>query len=664
MATSDGGESSRVTRGRRAGVALAGAVALAAVASVSGGIGTTPPPAAAAPALTPFASCAEVDAWLARARPAWTTPGPRPFGPYGEDYALLTSASGVYQGGVLGPDTAAVQSRASSAATDAVGPGQTGTNTQEREVDEPDVAKAVGGRLFTVSGGRLRVLDVSGTTPAELGSVAIPAARRGGGQSELLIAGDRVVVLTTETTYRRITPAGSTVRVLIDRVVGSSPKPWGVDVTSTATVVDVSRPAAPALVNAVRRTGQTVTARLAGGVLRWVTSSPERPEHLDCGRIQRPDVPSGTGILSVDTLDPGAATTAKGHTGIVDSVGVAGDGSMVYASLDRLYVATSPGGWMVPFRGDGPVPGPGRVPVPPPDETVVHGFDIGAGSATRYVGSGRVEGRLLNQWSMSERDGFLRVATTRNQFAAMQLPPPDPRSRRSRPPVPRSDAAVTVLAERGGELTRVGWVTGLGKGEELKSVRWFDDLAVVVTFRQTDPLYVVDLADPTAPRVRGALKVDGFSAYLHPIGNRQLLGVGLAADARTGGVTGAQIATFDIADPQAPRRLDVAIQRNAWTRVGEDPRVFSYLPRVRRAVYPLDGIGSRLVGFTVRGDGSLVEAGAVVVPNGWYARQVAIDDTRLAVVTVGWGDKPGGIALVDATGEQLVRTGTLAMRAS
>lgn len=661
MAATERAQASRGGWGKRTGIALAGALGLAAVGSLGAGIGTTPPPAAAVPALTPFASCAEVDAWLARGRPAWTTPGPRPFGPYGEDYALLTSASGVDQGGVLGPDTAAVQARVRATTDDAVGPGQTGTNTQEREVDDPDVAKAVGGRLFTVSGGKLRVLDVSGKTPVPLGSVAIPAARRGVSQSELLIAGDRLVVLTTVTTYRTTTPAASTVRVLIDRVTGSSSMPWGVEATSTATVVDVSRPAAPTLVNGVRRAGRTVTARLAGGVLRWVTASADRPDHLDCARIQRPEVPSGVGILSVDTLDPAAATTAKGRTGIVDSIGVAGDGSMVYASVDRLYVATSPGGWMVPFRADGPTPGPAE---PPRDETVVHGFDIGTASATRYAGSGRVEGRLLNQWSMSERDGFLRVATTRNQFATMPVPAPAARSRRTPPPVPRSDAAVTVLAERDGELTRVGRVTGLGKGEQLKSVRWFDDLAVVVTFRQTDPLYVVDLGDPTTPRVRGALKVDGFSAYLHPIGNRQLLGIGQAANPKSGAVTGAQIATFDIADPQAPRRLDVAVQPNAWTRVGDDPRVFSYLPRVRRALYPLDSIGSRLVAFTVRGDGSLVEAGAVDVPNGWDTRQVAIGDSRVAVVSPGLGGQPGRVALVDASGAKLVRTGLLALPTS
>ena len=75
----------------------------------------------------------------------------------------------------------------------------------------------------------------------------------------------------------------------------------------------------------------------------------------------------------------------------------------------------------------------------------------------------------------------------------------------------------------------IGHLDGLGVRQELKSVRWFDDLAVLVTFQQTDPFYVVDLADPAHPRVLGALHLPGWSSYLHPVGPHLVLGLGQTA---------------------------------------------------------------------------------------------------------------------------------------
>ena len=112
-----------------------------------------------------------------------------------------------------------------------------------------------------------------------------------------------------------------------------------------------------------------------------------------------------------------------------------------------------------------------------------------------------------------------------------------------------------VLDERDGRLVETGRVDGLGQGETIQSVRWFGDLAIVVTFRQTDPLYTVDLSDPDRPRVVGALKIPGFSSYLHPVGGDLLVGVGHDATT-TGADLGAQAATFDLRDLADVRRVD------------------------------------------------------------------------------------------------------------
>nr|MDT0667876.1 beta-propeller domain-containing protein [Micromonospora sp. DSM 115978] len=116
-----------------------------------------------------------------------------------------------------------------------------------------------------------------------------------------------------------------------------------------------------------------------------------------------------------------------------------------------------------------------------------------------------------------------------------------------------TDNGIVVLEVRGQQLTEVGKVGGLGVGEQIYAVRYLGDVAWVVTFRQTDPLYAVDLSDPTRPVVRGELKLPGFSTFLLPLPDDRLLGVGESAEGPSGGT---KLALFDISDLSAPRLLD------------------------------------------------------------------------------------------------------------
>jgi hypothetical protein len=145
------------------------------------------------------------------------------------------------------------------------------------------------------------------------------------------------------------------------------------------------------------------------------------------------------------------------------------------------------------------------------------------------------------------------------------------------PPVPAapSSGSVTVLRLAGGALERVGRLDGLGKDEAVQGVRFAGPLAYVVTFRQTDPLFVVDLADPAHPRVAGSVDLLGYSAYLHPLGNGLLLGVG--QDATTdGGRTGLLMSLFDVSNAAAPRLLDRVTLAGAWAQVESDAHAFTY----------------------------------------------------------------------------------------
>src|SRR5262249_27258747 len=124
-------------------------------------------------------------------------------------------------------------------------------------------------------------------------------------------------------------------------------------------------------------------------------------------------------------------------------------------------------------------------------------------------------------------------------------------------------------------LHEVGHVGGLGKGERIYGVRFVGPAGYVVTFRQTDPLYVVDLRDPATPRVAGELKINGYSAYLHPAGNGRLIGVGRSADDK-GRATGMQVSLFDVADPTRPARIAQYVLPGGYTEAEYDPHAFLY----------------------------------------------------------------------------------------
>ena len=179
---------------------------------------------------------------------------------------------------------------------------------------------------------------------------------------------------------------------------------------------------------------------------------------------------------------------------------------------------------------------------------------------------------MLNNYALSEYEGKLRVATTEEPTwidNAQQT---------------AAQSTVTVLDQQGNKLVRVGSVSGLGQGERIYAVRFLGDKGYVVTFRQVDPLYTLDLSDATAPKVAGELKIPGFSSYLHPVGESKLLGIGYeGADV--------QASLFDVANPASPQRLAVLGFGPGSTTVGQDSHAFLYSAKANLAVIPLQTYG-------------------------------------------------------------------------
>lgn len=151
-----------------------------------------------------------------------------------------------------------------------------------------------------------------------------------------------------------------------------------------------------------------------------------------------------------------------------------------------------------------------------------------------FSAKGRVKGTILNQFSMDEYYNTFRIATTINDWNGWG---------------PDSENFLYVLDE---ELKLQGTLDGLGLDEKIYSVRFMGERAYIVTFRQVDPLYVIDLSDPKNPNVFGELKIPGFSNYLHPYNENHIIGIGKDASERTGVTEGLKIALFDITDVNNP----------------------------------------------------------------------------------------------------------------
>jgi uncharacterized secreted protein with C-terminal beta-propeller domain len=165
-----------------------------------------------------------------------------------------------------------------------------------------------------------------------------------------------------------------------------------------------------------------------------------------------------------------------------------------------------------------------------------------------------------------------------------------------------------VLDQQGNQLVRIGSVSGIGKGERIYAVRFMGEQGYVVTFRQMDPLFTLDLRDPTAPKVVGELTIPGYSAYLHPVGDAKLLGVG-----REG--PNVQASLFDVADPAAPKRLAQYSFGPGATPVEGEPHAFLYWAPANLAVVPVTTYGSPSFfgaeGLRI-GPASLTSAGRIV----------------------------------------------------
>jgi hypothetical protein len=501
-----------------------------------------------------------------------------------------TTASGTTKIVGAAPQASAAATSGGTATTSS--PSYSTTNNQEAGVDEPDIAKTDGSTIFALAQGKLQAIAAGGANPQLLDTLDLGSG--GGYGAQLLLRGNRVIVISGQT---RIPIGIGPIEAGAPASIRSSPYFVG-NSTTTLTEVDVSDPSNLKITQTMSVDGRFVDARQAGSSARIVISSAPsailQPQLAGassgwvptwkfrdvrtgraftrpvsgCATIRRPVDFSGLGMLSIVTVN-----FDKG-LGAAHSDSLMADAQIVYGSTSNLYVATQK--WVSPALSVGQLP--------TSQTTVIDQFDVTSPDTTTFIASGEVPGYLLNQFSLSEYNGYLRVASTSRPIwwggGALPVQPP------------QSQSFVTVLQSKSGVLAPVGQVSGLGQGEQIYSVRFVDDTGYVVTFRQVDPLYTIDLSTPSAPKVVGQLELEGYSAYLHPVGDGLLLGVGVDVSSDTNEPSGAQVELFDVSDPANPKLLGKSsLGAGSSTQATYDHHAFLYWGPTGLAVLPMQQYG-------------------------------------------------------------------------
>jgi len=442
------------------------------------------------------------------------------------------------------------------------------TNVQVKGVDEADLVETDGSYIFSLIGDHLVITKAwPAADSAELSRLKI----EGSAEGIYLRAAERKIVMISTLYYRAPVPSSG-------QVSASLPTR---EPAVKVSVVDVSDPLQPVYERETYIQGTLSDSRLVDSRLivvtyadlmipdlyeatskdtamravRKATLSDWMPKRFDnirsggqwtsgdsdvcgCSDVLSSDRRSGTHLVtlsSMDVLDPTLPIDARSVLGQVNSVYANGRSFYILSQEDKEG----------PFRTyDDSV------------ETIVHRFALAEGSGVpSYAASGKVPGWVLNQFSIDEYEGNLRLATTDQSSDFNQ------------------SVGLYILGPSGHELKLLGRVDPIVENESVYAVRYIANKAYVVTFRQIDPLFAIDLTDPRYPEVKGALEMPGFSNYLHPIDETHLLGIGM--DNQWGG--NVQISLFDVSNDQQPV-LDSRLTLNdvGWSSAQTEHHAFNY----------------------------------------------------------------------------------------
>ncbi|WP_299082100.1 beta-propeller domain-containing protein [uncultured Paraglaciecola sp.] len=463
------------------------------------------------------------------------------------------------------------------------------TNTQESGVDEADRIEYDGQTLYlaaypqwhgeTTEPAKIRVLnrqdDFSLESMAEL-----PVLEKDSHIEGMYQHNDRLAVLSTTAQFYAVD-------------ILFAPTPWiPSDQKLSLDIYNTAIPSNPSTVSNIKIDGNMISSRRIGDAVYLVTSYTAYVDGLKLDAITDAEIlanyltilntpdsqlmpkiyrdgDQGTPLHGIEEcVIPSQATDKDGYAQLLSitrisltdpndyqSRCISSVAEMVYMSEVNLYLGSSV-----------------------TEETILH--KVSLDQNLTYQATGKAQGiigwRSAPNLRLSEKDGYLRIVST---TYSKQGP----------------EHKLSILNQQGGELKVVATLPNEGSpepigkpGEDIYAVRFLGDRAYIVTFERIDPLYVIDLANPNAPSVLGALEIPGFSNYLHPLDNGYLLGVGQQVNVNNipedGRVTiqpviqeGMKVSLFDVTDPSHPVEVNSLVKLGGYTPVEYDYRALTVL---------------------------------------------------------------------------------------
>ena len=487
-----------------------------------------------------------------------------------------------------------------------------GTNNQEEGVDEADFLKTDGYHIYMLNGNLLVIMGVP-----EFGELTLESnISIQGYPMQMMLEDDRLVVASS--VYYWSLPHDDPLRELMsEEITVSYPGQEEYSYTYTRvqnlvkyTVVDITDRSAPEVERELYIEGNYHTARLVDGTMRSVThlwthidglrtwvylpdaywDADTDEERMDIwNQSMEETIAANQAIIDDLTLDdfaphlyevgedglfqhPISSSDCSEYSASADSAGrgfstimtiellgeesqmqldhITSSWAHVYASQDVMVLAEPANDWWWFWRNFGW-----------DDATNIHVFDISDPSETTYIASGRVDGTVQDQFSISEHNGVIRVATTEDAWGRWWLEEAEEWTG------PTNNVFTLAVAEcmipegcddESSEMVQIGHVGDIAPNERIWSARFVGDRAYLVTFENIDPLWVIDLTDPTDPIILGELEVPGVSTYIHPVDSETLLTIGIGPGPDGLGLDWSvtQVSLFDVSDPTNPTLAD------------------------------------------------------------------------------------------------------------
>ena len=410
------------------------------------------------------------------------------------------------------------------------------TNTQVENVDEADIVKTDGKYIYYVSNGEVYI--VGADNPELISKITFDSSEDNFNVNEIYNKDDKIIVMGNA--YIKQEP-------LITEDDDGQTKRQSVIQRGTpvvkARVYDISNKKEPELVREVALEGRYINSRMIDNEVYFISRKSIYFNEVEPIATILPVVKDSTiseELITIDHTEIAYFDTIEDNSFMMvggfdindnDNLSVEtiyGAGNEVYSTQDHLYIAQS-----LYFSNNA---------------TKIYKFELND-TKVSLIAEGEIEGYINDQFSMDEYNGNLRVATTVREMETNDNALVDSVIETN------TKNNLYVLNEK---LEKVGELTDLAKGEKIYSVRFIGDMGYVVTFKEIDPLFVIDLSNPIRPEVKGELKIPGYSSYLHPYDENHIIGIGYnTKDNGYGGVTNSnmKMSMFDISDMENPKEI-------------------------------------------------------------------------------------------------------------